>query len=432
MLARANKICKKIYRKLKKWTKKLYKRARKKGIRSAYRLLKTCVWWRLIGKRQVEFEMRHPPKVQDNKIVFESYGDYGDNARALSDYLVSCGLDEKYEIVWVVDNPVQYAQIAPSSIRFVKRKYSNGRITLEALREIHSAKYVFYTVNVNWARIAQKEQIFVNLWHGCSFKANKAERKVFFDYLLIPSIFFLEAKETFFGCSADKLLPIGYPRYDLMLKGDERTAQYVRFQLESHAVEKVILWMPTYRKSKSKRLNEDTLDMSEFNLPIIYNEDDLRHLNEACAKNDILIIIKQHRLHKMHRIDTAEYDHLRFLKDRDLEKENIQLYNLLHEADAMITDYSSVGVDYLLLDRPIAYTLDDYQAYKDSRGFTIDNPLDYMPGNHVYTVDDFLQFIDEVGTGSDRYKMRREEVTMQLHISCDSYCQKLLDFLEIR
>jgi len=52
-----------------------------------------------------------------------------------------------------------------------------------------------------------------------------------------------------------------------------------------------------------------------------------------------------------------------------LEKKQIKLYELIGISDGLLSDYSSVAVDYLLLDRPLGYVLADYNIYKEKRGF---------------------------------------------------------------
>ena len=55
------------------------------------------------------------------------------------------------------------------------------------------------------------------------------------------------------------------------------------------------------------------------------------------------------------------------------------MYVLLRNADALITDYSSAYFDYMLLNRPIAFTVEDIEEYRKKRGFVFDNPFEYMP-----------------------------------------------------
>ena len=88
---------------------------------------------------------------------------------------------------------------------------------------------------------------------------------------------------------------------------------------------------------------------------------------------------------------------------------------MLGYADALISDYSSVAVDYTLLDRPIAFTLDDYDVYGNSRGFNWPNVRDYLPGEELFAFDDFLRFVNDVATGKDRSHEKRQRLRQAFH-----------------
>ena len=85
----------------------------------------------------------------------------------------------------------------------------------------------------------------------------------------------------------------------------------------------------------------------------------------------------------------------------------IQTNELLEQTDAMITDYSGIYYDYLLLDRPIGITLDDFQDYSDQKGFVFEDPLNVLQGRKIYTAEDFIHFIEEVAKGIDEHKEDR-------------------------
>jgi CDP-glycerol glycerophosphotransferase (TagB/SpsB family) len=391
--------------------------------------------WKLLGRRLTDYEMRHPRPVLKNKLVFDSYGDYGDNARALCEYMLQQEYYSGFEFVWLIDNPKRYRGTLSPRIRAVRRKALwDNRISLKAIREVHSAQYVFYTVNVNWAKVAQKDQVFVNLWHGCSFKDNKGNRRIFFDYYLVTSPFFRDLKAKYWNIpeyDLYKILPLGYPRYDVMKAGSEKARNLVTELKAKRGCSQAVIWMPTFRRSDSKRLNEHSLDNSVFNLPIVLSNEDLIHADKACAQANVLLILKKHRLHRMGTVDTESLTNIIYIDDEWLEDRNVQLYDFLHETDAMITDYSSVGIDYLLLDRPIGFTLDDFESYRESRGFTVDNPLEYMPGKRIYNLSDFEDFIAETGQALDPYREERRAVTDKIHVKCDCYCQSLLEHLNL-
>ena len=97
------------------------------------------------------------------------------------------------------------------------------------------------------------------------------------------------------------------------------------------------------------------------------------------------------------------------------------------QSDALIADYSSVYLHYLLLNRPIGFALSDIKEYGDTRGFVFENPLDYIPGKKLYSKEDLLKFLDDIACGKDRYAEERERVCNLVHQYQDGKnCERLL------
>ena len=114
-----------------------------------------------------------------------------------------------------------------------------------------------------------------------------------------------------------------------------------------------------------------------------------------------------------------------------MEKKQIKLYELIGISDGLLSDYSSVAVDYLLLDRPLGYVLADYNIYKEKRGFVFEDPLEYMPGEHIYNVQQFEQFVLDVKNGKDDYENQRKAILAKTHNVTDNYCKRVLDYFKI-
>ena len=89
-------------------------------------------------------------------------------------------------------------------------------------------------------------------------------------------------------------------------------------------------------------------------------------------------------------------------------------------------------MDYLLLDRPLAYILTDFEQYQAKRGFVFDNPLAYMPGEILYGLNDLTRFLSHVATGEDLYREERHRLLPIMHNRCEGYCQRLLEYLKIQ
>ena len=165
----------------------------------------------------------------------------------------------------------------------------------------------------------------------------------------------MKQNKIFFGCTKDKILDIGYPRYDLLKIKSENAEKVVSRYLKRHLADKLIIWMPTFRQAHYY-VPENEIEY-QFDLPILSSINDMHKLDEYCKTNKILIIIKQHQNQINYKAQNIYFTNILFWNNDDLEKEQIQLYEILPLTDALITDYSSVGVDYLLLDKPIGFTL---------------------------------------------------------------------------
>ena len=415
--------------------KKFHQLFRTKGFVNAVRILGAKQLYSMTKKKQIAEWKANRPDISPGRMVFYSSVDYSDNARVLSDYLVEHGYLKDHEIIWLVSDPEKYKKYEQPNLKFIREKYKYaGRRTPEAFYYVLTAEKVFFTHSMRWVKDGdrKKEQQFINLWHGCGYKSAKGKSEnIHFDAVLVPGEVFVDTKTEFFLCNREKVVPLGYPRYDLMLAGHEKGREYINtFRKSGGIMNKVIFWMPTYRMSDNMALSEDTLN-SELNLPIMENRKDLSELNGVLKRHQVVLILKRHHLQTSYQIQ-EEFSNIKYMDDTDLEQADVQLYETLSFVDALITDYSSVAIDYLLMDRPIAFTLDDYEKYRESRGFVFDDPLEYMPGMHIYNKQQFHEFIEIIGLGQDHWQKERAEVIKKTHnIPKDSYCRRIAEYFHI-
>lgn len=411
--------------------REVYRVGKNEGTKEMLLAAGANVTYLLYDKNKIKRLKKFPPQMVENRILFETNDDFTDNGRALFDYMVKNGYNKKYELVWLVREPEKYKKYQAENVKFVQnfKKCSTIR-RAEAYRYALTSKYIFYTQAFNWIGMSRKNQLFIDLWHGCGYKANKKNRKVFFDYCLVPGDVFIETKKEFFGCSSKKLLTFGYPRYDLMLRGSEAVSAYREELLKQTGSDTLILWMPTYRHASSERLNEETLN-NEFNIPILNDKESLLAFNAFCRENHILVVIKKHYLQIPYDFGENVLTNIVYVENKDLAERDLQLYEFINCSDALVSDYSSVAIDYLLLDRPLGFTLDDYDAYSESRGWVFEDPLEYMPGAHIYDQAQFEAFLLDVKNKKDDYKAQRAAVREKTHNVCENYCKRVLDYFNI-
>lgn len=186
--------------------------------------------------------------------------------------------------------------------------------------------------------------------------------------------------------------------------------------------------MPTYRQHRTGA-NVDSKKEFSLGIPIIENEEELKRIDNLLEKENAILILKVHPAQDLSKIKAESMKNIKILKNDELSQKDIKLYNLIGEADALITDYSSVFYDYMILDRPIGFTIDDLNEYK---GFVFEEPLNYMPGNHIENYEQLESFLGEILEGKDRYKSKREELNLIFNkYSDDQNSRRIVEFLKL-
>ena len=376
---------------------------------------------------------KHFLPIKKNVVIFRSTPDFSDNARALAEYMIDNNYTDFYKIYFDVGNP-QYFKNKYSNypICFFSSTNTDGTHKLSSLIVLYTANYLMSTHEMIINRDAgRKNQHFIRLWHGCSYKDRSSrDGRIIrnFDIALVPGPLFIKTKAYFWNVDEKYILAKGYPRYDWLLKKDERTMRFIH-KYKKNQDSKIVLWMPTYRVDKNGIFN-DTKEIVNF--PILQHKQEWILIDNYCKEKNIVLLVKLHPFQKQYNIPFDTFDSIIEIDNNDLEEVDIQLYSLLSLIDALITDYSSVAFDFLLVDKPIGFTLDDYEEYKDSRGFIFDNPLDYMPGHHMYNINDMKCFFEDVSQQRDYYKEKRNKVRTIAISPSNNYCLDLLEYLNIR
>lgn len=368
--------------------------------------------------------------VKDSVAIFRSFPDYSDNARALADYMVMNGFADKYKIYFDVDD-LNYYQNRHDSITFVSLITKTGLRRLRYLKLMYTAGYLMSTHKVILTRQqARKEQKVINLWHGCSFKDRSnqdGKGNAFFDYTIVQGELFVKTKAYFWNVDEKYFLPLGYPRYD-WLRMKDPAAQALIETFKKNQDTKVVLWMPTFRIDKRGKCTESN-SITQF--PLIYNIEEWKELDRQCKEQNIVLIVKLHPFQTEYGIPFYSFSNIKEINNQIFDNTDVPMYKFVALTDALISDYSSIGIDYLIVNHPIAYTLDDFEEYKKTRGFIIEDPRIYMPGHHLYTFEELKGFLFDVSEGKDSYKEQRERVLGDLITPSDNYCESILDRLGV-
>ena len=375
--------------------------------------------------------------VNPNLIAFESEGDLSDNAFALYEYLAKNNYftKGKYQAVWFVDS-LEHSVPYPNTC-FV-HKAARGFCFRRAYY-LATCKYFIYDHCNLLANVKKrKECMIIYLCHGVGFKGKKAaghEINKADKYFTTGRLFHSWSK-LLFNYDESIISDAGYPRNDYLFMplNDSQRAFASEFAFSSY--KKIFLWMPTFRRSWSHRIDESYFD-SQTGLPIISDFDSLDVFNNYLADNNALCIFKMHHLQAdlFSQVKPGmSYSNFIFLQDSDIQKRNLQLYQIISFADCLITDYSSISVDFYLLDRPVIFTIDDYEEYKASRGLAVydgsDDVIRFFAGHLCRDKDEFFAALDDVNRGNDRFRDKRHSLLSSMHAHPDgNSCRRIVSEL---
>lgn len=349
-------------------------------------------------------------------ILFNSYPAYSDNSLALYKYIFDCRKDltQKYKLLWGQESEDEIpSYLDKYKIKAVDKKSVKGIITFL------SAKYVFSTHGYFPDLKSGNGQIQVNLWHGCGYK-RMPEKDLHYlgDKLIVTSDLYVKLSAKDFNMNKKDILPLGYPRNDnLNQKGKLQCLVN-----DYHDFSKIIIWLPTYRKSETGHIGIDGSEKS-FCIGNI-SEDDFSALNDVLVERNYLLVIKPHPMDAQQMANMRSLSNINVFTNNDLKSKGVDLYDILPDTDALISDYSSVVIDYVLTRKPIIMALSDMKEYSDNRGFVFDNLQDYFPGPIVSNIDELKESIAKLDSIQFNWKDKRLDLLYKFQNFHDALSSK--------
>jgi CDP-glycerol glycerophosphotransferase len=293
-----------------------------------------------------------------------------------------------------------------------------GKRSIRGVFHALTAKYVFFTHSFTVQRFPASV-VSVNLWHGMPVKRVGWMTE---SGPLLPVAKYCVATSPFWAVVVqESLRPLvgtlatGLPRNDRLLLGERGVL--ARLGCGPGAGSKtsgtrMIAWLPTYR------VNLDSQDKRVHCSQVLGLADDaLGRFNSMLERHNALLVVKPHPLAATE--DTPESSRVRYVTDEWLRDEGLTLHELLGESCALVTDVSSVYVDYLVLDRPIVHYFPDIEAYGESRGFSITPIEDYVAGPITADPDALVAALSAILQGKDTHARQRRRVRALFHEHVD-------------
>ncbi|MEJ5230087.1 MAG: CDP-glycerol glycerophosphotransferase family protein [Pseudothermotoga sp.] len=240
----------------------------------------------------------------------------------------------------------------------------------QTLKWVAKAKVLLSTHGCE--RKLRKRTVYIELWHGFpTKKAGLMDMRVQ-KYEGTPDIFCSYSefgtvlRNACLGLSINRYVITGAPRNDYLLTSNGRRNLEELFDIDLEG-KKVVIFAPTFRVGwqdfvEGNKSRDNLFGFQRFDLQLFI---------DFLKANNIVFFMKLHPNEEHFFVDHYkgfESKHIRVIDSLQLKQARIDFYQLLNGADLLITDYSSVYFDWLLLDRPVIFIPVDLKEYKETRG----------------------------------------------------------------
>ena len=320
-------------------------------------------------------------------IVFSTRGakDYADNSKVLFEYFLSQGVDNVYFFTKKKD---VYHKIPKNGIYAYSLKAISILLRSRILVFTHGSGDFF-----PFSPPKTKHRKLVNLFHAIAVKevGHKGNPVLIkessqWDYFVVSSSFEADFIKQQYALTNEQVVVLGQARNDILCAKNAKPAEA-----------KIVLYAPTFRDSTITEL----FPFADKDLPALDN-----FLGSKGMKIMIRLHINEEKTYR-HSKEYMQLENIFFAGSAVHPSVN----DILHWFDSLITDYSSIALDYLLLDKPIAYLAYDYESYLAERGFSFDFHA-HRAGPNISTQKDLQLFLNQK---EDTFATRRSELKNLFH-----------------
>lgn len=321
--------------------------------------------------------------------------------------------------------------------KYGKEYFLDGK-TMAGIRKILSCKVWFTSTAPPLYGVGfRKKYVILNLWHGIPLKKIGMEQKnlswftrKYYKYffadnyegVVTTSSHLVHIMSRSFLVEPERIKVWGQPRNDVLFEEGEKKLEDI-FAEELPVYEKIVLYAPTFRDHEPTQL-------------FPFQDMDRERLCQWLEEKKIFLCIRLHLYDQTGYQWIQELDRtgsrIRFLN----EDRTVDIMEALKEFDLLITDYSSIYMDYLLTGKPVLFLPYDQEAYLKERGMNF--PYDQVtPGPKPKTFQEFLNSMEDLLYNHDGYVRQRESVNnflneIQRPCCADicKYTRELLDWRE--
>ncbi len=344
---------------------------------------------------------------------------YGDNSKYVYEWILE--QNKPSHAVWVTRNKNVYRELKRQGRPVVLSTSLSGVLCVLRAR-VGIFTNSLYDLAILPSLIPQRVSL-IALRHGRSVKRIRFARQMhmisdlekhdrlfeskLIRYAISTSDMISSMQEECLQIGRDKHIVTGYPRNDLLNTcTTEDMSIWTDFIGNKVRDSKVILYAPSWRHGR---------EATKF---FPFDDFDTSLLVDFLEKQNIVLLLRPHMN------DLFKYpDLVRFLSGLCEKSVHIRLAGhdvladvntILPFADMLISDYSALYHDYLLLDRPMLFVPYDYDEFSQQNGFLYDYKA-LLPGPWLTSMSEFFTAVNSVVEGNDTHKVQRHRLKQMIH-----------------
>ena len=346
-----------------------------------------------------------------NGIVVRTATDFDDQGREITRALADLG---RQDVTWLVNVRSDGAASRPDDGATCPILAARSRRGIVAYWR---ARVVVHTHGVFGSHRASRGKRFVNLWHGMPIKKLPTDSEVArhqTDLTIATSSLHARNLADTWNLPLERVAIVGLPRNDVLIR--PVPDEHRRLVDELTGGRPLVVWLPTFRSLAG---TGDAVDGIDVGMTSQLPGGTPDAINRAMERLGLHAILKTHPLAPQP--TQRSLSHLDIWSDQDLGAADFTLYELLAAADYLVTDQSSVWVDFLVTGRPIVFALSDLDEYAASRGFYFDSLESLLPGPLVEDLDGLETELRAFTSGSDRWTEDRRAALELHHANVDAH-----------
>lgn len=365
----------------------------------------TCVGlWGRIARWSFWLMQSVVPK--SRSVVVNTFPDFDDQGRAV----IAAILEEtQSHVTWLVCTP----SLVERPLDLDPRVDVHGLRSCRGLMAYFRARVVVHTHGIHGTHPTSRRTRYLNLWHGMPVKRLNCDAPVSrnqTDVLLATSALHASHFTDTWALPRHRISVTGLPRNDLLVVGRPSASD------SWPTGKRRVLWLPTFRRSVVGEIRQD--GESERS-PLEFGDLRLDDLSVMAGRIGAHVIVKTHPMTGAPETEVTR-PHAEIWTERELIGHGTTLYSLLAEADVLITDHSSVWIDFLLTGRPILFAIADLPTYSATRGHYFEPLETWLPGPVVTEAFALKIALEQLFTTRDRWSAARQQALPIHHAHKDS------------